>query len=136
MDASTLQVPSRIKVLLSLLLVFGGGMVYWVLLTVPWVRSTGVPAFLLMGTGLLVGVPTWRKDRRFLSRLVVGLDVALVAIFFGYFFVFARLPAVGAVKLGDLAPQFVATDHNGRQVALADALQKGPVLLVFYRGHW
>ncbi len=136
MNGSDLITSGRGKALLSLLLVFGGGMVYMALLTVPWVRSTGVPTFILMGIGLLLGVFAWRQDRRVVSRLIVGLDVVLVGIFVGYFFVFARLPEVAGVNPGELAPQFTATDHHGEQVALADALRQGPVLLVFYRGHW
>lgn len=136
MNSSDLIARGRGRALLSLLLVFGGGMVYMALLTVPWVRSTGVPTFILMGIGLLLGVSTWRQDRRAVTRLIVGLDVVLVAIFVGYFFVFARLPEVAGVNPGVLAPQFVATDHHGQQVALDDALRQGPVLLVFYRGHW
>ena len=34
------------------------------------------------------------------------------------------------------APVFTATDHRGRPVSLAAARAAGPVVLVFYRGHW
>lgn len=106
------------------------------LLTVPWIRSSGIPAFVLMGLGLVLGGFTWRRDPRRVSRVIVGLDVIFTAIFVSYFFVFARLPEVAGVNPGELAPQFVATDHRGQEVALVDALRQGPVLLVFYRGHW
>lgn len=39
-----------------------------------------------------------------------------------------------AVKVGDKAPLFVLPDSNGENVALADLLAKGPVILTFYRG--
>ena len=136
MNSSDVIASGPGRALLSLLLVLGGGMLYMALLTVPWVRSTGGPTFILMGIGLVLGASAWRRDRRAVGRLIVGLDVVLVAIFVGYFFVFARLPEVVGVNPGDLAPQFVATDHRGQQVALVDALRQGPVLLVFYRGHW
>ena len=34
------------------------------------------------------------------------------------------------------APDFTLPDHEGNDVALADLLQQGPVVLIFYRGHW
>lgn len=32
--------------------------------------------------------------------------------------------------------EFRVTDQRGREVALSAALERGPVVLVFYRGHW
>jgi len=34
------------------------------------------------------------------------------------------------------APAFVLPAQDGRQIALADELSHGPVVLVFYRGFW
>ncbi len=34
------------------------------------------------------------------------------------------------------APNFTAVDQNGKKFVLSDALKKGPVVLVFYRGEW
>ena len=34
------------------------------------------------------------------------------------------------------APPFALKAQGGEQVALADGLARGHVLLVFYRGHW
>lgn len=34
------------------------------------------------------------------------------------------------------APDFSLSAHDGRTVALADLLARGPAILVFYRGHW
>ncbi len=45
----------------------------------------------------------------------------------------AKPPAVTAT---DVAPPFALTSHQGQTVRLADALSAGPVVLVFYRGHW
>ncbi len=38
--------------------------------------------------------------------------------------------------LNSHAPNFKGTDQNGRKVELKDALKKGKVVLVFYRGQW
>lgn len=34
------------------------------------------------------------------------------------------------------APEFKAKDANGNEVALRDLRKKGPVVVLFYRGHW
>lgn len=41
-----------------------------------------------------------------------------------------------AVKVGDLAPDFELRDTEGATVALGDLLDKGPLVLSFYRGRW
>ena len=35
-----------------------------------------------------------------------------------------------------IAPPFALPAQDGRTIALADELQRGPVVLVFYRGYW
>lgn len=42
----------------------------------------------------------------------------------------------GALGVGDEAPGFHLPDARGGDVALADLLADGPVVLVFYRGAW
>lgn len=41
-----------------------------------------------------------------------------------------------ALKVGDTAPDFALTDASGVTVRLSELLQKGPVVLAFYRGSW
>jgi len=41
-----------------------------------------------------------------------------------------------AIKVGDLAPDFELNDTQGSTVALGDLLDKGPLVLSFYRGRW
>jgi len=43
--------------------------------------------------------------------------------------------AVG-LQIGDIAPDFVLPDALGRPIALAAALERGAVVLTFYRGEW
>ncbi len=38
------------------------------------------------------------------------------------------------LKIGEIAPDFMLSDENGKQIALSAA--KKPVVLVFYRGYW
>jgi peroxiredoxin len=40
------------------------------------------------------------------------------------------------LKVGDKAPDFTGYDQKGKQVELKKLLEKGPIILVFYRGIW
>ena len=40
------------------------------------------------------------------------------------------------VDIGVKAPSFELTDHQGKIVSLEGLINKGPVLVLFYRGHW
>ena len=37
---------------------------------------------------------------------------------------------------GTIAPTFTAIDHQGKTIDLKQSLEKGPVVIVFYRGEW
>jgi len=39
-------------------------------------------------------------------------------------------------KVGDIAPDFSLKNFNSSEVALNDLIDRGPVVLVFYRGRW
>ena len=40
------------------------------------------------------------------------------------------------VAVGETAPDFTLSDHNGNKVTLSESKGKSPVVLVFYRGYW
>jgi len=40
------------------------------------------------------------------------------------------------LNIGDVAPGFRAVDQFNKQINLYEELDKGPVVLMFYRGHW
>ena len=40
------------------------------------------------------------------------------------------------LSINDTAPDFTAIDQEGKPVNLKQQLEKGPVVLVFYRGYW
>lgn len=42
----------------------------------------------------------------------------------------------GALKVGDMAPDFALSSAEGQIVTLTELLAKGPVVLSFYRGKW
>lgn len=39
-------------------------------------------------------------------------------------------------KVGDKAPDFAGTSHDGQAIAFGDLTARGPVVLSFFRGHW
>jgi peroxiredoxin len=43
---------------------------------------------------------------------------------------------VEGLKVGQKAPNFEGKDQNGKVFRLSEALQKGPVVMFFYRGEW
>lgn len=48
----------------------------------------------------------------------------------------AEMAASDALTVGDRAPDFVLPDAMGGEVRLSDLLDRGPVVLTFYRGAW
>ncbi len=44
--------------------------------------------------------------------------------------------AARALSEGASAPTFELLDSGGTSVGLSDWLEKGPVILTFFRGHW
>lgn len=40
------------------------------------------------------------------------------------------------LKVGDNVKDFIAQNMDGDSIALSDLLEKGPLVIVFYRGHW
>jgi peroxiredoxin len=40
------------------------------------------------------------------------------------------------LEIGTEAPDFRAKDASGKEFQLASALKNGPVVMIFYRGHW
>lgn len=41
-----------------------------------------------------------------------------------------------APQVGDVMPDFMLPDQDGRMVTLEELLRDGPAILVFHRGHW
>jgi len=43
---------------------------------------------------------------------------------------------LGGLQVGDRAPNFIANDNRGRTIELEKELDRYPIILTFYRGHW
>lgn len=101
----------------------------------PFLRSSGVPIWIGAAAGLASSWLGWRNSR-WLARVVVILNVALVAFVTFSFFVAFQLPAAPQLAKLERAPEFTLPDPTGNPVSLQRQLKTGPVLLVFYRGSW
>lgn len=124
------------RAVVGLLLTLGGPVAYTLLLDNARMRASGAPAFGLMAAGVALGLGAMLRDKRWRIRLSGVFNIVLLSGFVYAFFWAAALPAPDVVLIGEPAPEFVLPDQNGSPVMLAEYREAGPVLLVFYRGHW
>ncbi len=120
---------------LGIVVTLGGALSYFALVQVPWFRS-GWPnlVIIVVGTGLGIYAAT---RGTVLPKVLAGFDVVLLLLFVFALTVAFRLPAATAApQTAALAPDFSLPDHTGTLLGLGSFRGKGPVLLVFYRGHW
>ena len=122
--------------LLGLLLILSASPAYLLLIDQPLLRATGAVGFILMGAGVVVGLAAARRDRRTWVRVLGGFDLTLLVLGVIAFFVLSALPAAPAFAALEKAPDFTLPDHRGQTVSLHEMYEAGPVLLVFFRGHW
>lgn len=120
----------------GLLLSIGSFFVYLALIDDTWQRETGVFALAYATFGALGGLLGLFGSKRWPVR-IVGLLAVLLSLFFFYvYFPASRIPEMRGVAVGEAAPPFTLTSQNNVATSLTDALEHGPVMLVFYRGHW
>src|SRR5262245_27009172 len=133
--SSTPDAASRrtLLALLSLVALALAGPAWAWTLDQPFLRSSGLAAWVMLALGLALALVAAWHDSRLWMRAIVWIQVAAL-LFAGWAaFVWARLPET---HVPERAPDFTLPDQDGRPVTLSKELQKGPVLLVFFRGHW
>jgi hypothetical protein len=96
-------------------------------------RATGSTVWMMLASALFLSLSAAWKDRRPWVRGVALFELGVLALFLWAFFGFARLPAAAPPER---APDFTLPDQDGHPVTLSAELERGPVLLVFFRGHW
>ena len=99
----------------------------------PFLRASGLTAWVGIVLALALAFAAARVDRRAWVRAIVFVQLGALALFVWGFFGFARLPATAVPQR---AVDFTLPDQEGHPVTLASELARGPVLLVFFRGHW
>ncbi len=123
--------------LLGLLLTLAAPFAYWAFVGFPFLRATGLAAFVTAGLGCFVGLVGVLRGTNRRGRIFAGVGVALTTLYGVAFFWLAALPATaGTPVVGKPVPSFILPDQNGHMVSLEEAHADGPALLVFYRGHW
>lgn len=74
------------------------------------------------------------RKTRFLKSLV--LVISILATHLTMAQPYRSASQAQGLRVGEKAPNLLATDSQGNQFKLEDALREGPVVVVFYRGHW
>ncbi len=101
---------------------------------IPW------PQLLVAGVGLGLLVRDLIRQFSWPSLLGSTTSAAMIGLFSWWVFVFSPYPPNDAVPVAGKALDLsglTLPDHDGRAVALGPLLSEpGPLLLVFYRGHW
>jgi hypothetical protein len=146
----------NLSIWFGFLLVIAGFLTYPFLIQFPATRDVPWVNFLLFSAGLLLlligltrafGNPKIYRGKIF-GPILMTLSLLVAGAFaYGFFFALRDLPAsTSAPDVGQKAPDFTLTDHEDRQVSLADLLsspvsdqstaQPTAVVLIFYRGFW
>ncbi len=127
-----------LRALLGLALVIAGFVSYMFLLDQYWIRTWGIPNTALMLVGTCVAWMAARRRPRW-AGITAGVLTTLLTVFFVLIMYVIQPPAAQGLKTDSLSLASLTTpmlDHSGNSISLADYAGKGPVLLVFYRGHW
>lgn len=106
---------------------------WWWSIDDPILRSTGLAAWMMLASALFLAISAAWRDKRTWVRVVAVCELGFAALFLWGFFVYQKLPAVQAPAR---ALEFTLADQDGHPVSLSTELERGPVLLVFFRGHW
>jgi len=122
---------------LALVITLVSPFVYMMTIDNAFLRSTGIVWFGVIGVGVVLGLITAARTKRWAAYIPLGFNLALAAFWFYGFFGMTALPAAEAkVVVGSAAPDFTLNDENGQPVVLREVVSAGPVLLVFFQGHW
>lgn len=121
------------RIVLSLVALVLAPASWWISIDDPELRASAATVWVMLAAALFLALSAAWRDRRRWVRVVAGLELLVAAIFLWGFFGLARLPAAQAPER---AADFTLPDQEGRPVTLSAELARGPVLLVFTRGHW
>lgn len=123
--------------LVGLLLTLAGGISYFLLMSVPWIRTHAIPNIALAIVGIALCTFALKQRR---TKLIIAASAVSYLVAIGFLlsiFVLMRLPAPQTTfAAGQSPPEFTLPNQDGQSISLASYRNKGPVLLVFYRGFW
>ncbi|MBK8914032.1 MAG: hypothetical protein IPM64_05410 [Phycisphaerales bacterium] len=122
--------------LLCLALSLSGAAAYLLLLDVHWLHRSGAPLFATLALGAMWATRNALRTRRRWVRIACVANVLLLPLGLYAFFVAARLPRTTPPQIESSIPELTLLDQQSRPVQLSEVVKQGPLLLVFYRGHW
>ncbi len=64
------------------------------------------------------------------------ISILILLITLNNFIMAQTAKDLNGLKVGEKAPFFTAKDQNGKEFSLETELQKGAVVIIFYRGQW
>jgi hypothetical protein len=142
-NATSSQGTSRagggfLRSVIGLVLVITGLVSYLFLLDHHWIRTWAIPNIALMLVGTWFAWTAVQRRPRWAGITASVLTTPLTLFFIAIMYVI-QPPAAEGLKSTALSLASLPTplqDHQGNSVSLAGYAGKGPVLLVFYRGHW
>ena len=93
--------------------------------------------FVLVGAAVVVGLVAALSHPGPVSLVLLGLELAALAVVVRYFAIGERFPAGEiAVSTGDPFPEFTLPDSEGRPFESRIQQRGTPALYIFYRGHF
>jgi hypothetical protein len=131
--------------LLGLVLGLAGVVSYFVIVFhfgawLPEVRNSAHPNLALVILGLFLSAVGIRRalvaERgRWRAPALATVNLTLAGWFLWVLYGMTVVPPVNGPAIGKPAPDFAVLDEHGHATNLTD-FRGGPLLLVFYRGHW
>ncbi len=125
------------KIFLSLVLVFGGWVLYFVLTFAGFYRLYPLESYALMVIAIWLA---WRAARRkggWWRYASCGFVSLLSVLFLYWTAVFSQLPDQQlSVSVGRELFPITLTDHNGNKFHSQELKGKSAALYLFYRGDW
>jgi peroxiredoxin len=125
----------QLALVLAILAVIGVWIADLLLLSVPAFRNGWWTLTFFAFPAALLAL-AWGGDGQ--KGLKIGAWIVFVAGLGGWI-ALRTIPKVGgtpAVAVGDLAPNFMLKDQDGKDVRLSDLTDKGRVVLIFFRGNY
>lgn len=120
----------------AIVLVVASPAMWFVFIDDAVMRRTGAAVWPPLALGLAMAIAAWIRDRRRRTRLASAVALTLALLMGVSWIVLTRLPSPTVLPTLKHAPPFTLMDHTATARSLDAMLANGPLLLVFYRGHW
>lgn len=116
-----------------------GWIAYPIINKIPGVRRTMWPLwmFFILSSGLAAVALYFERTNSGLDHALAKGAIGNLPLFLFFYFFMMRTPrAKGRPEIGQRLPHFALPSDEGKVISPDDFTDKGPVLLVFFRGFW